>query len=461
MDKGEEGEIDSGRMGMNLTFRFFTDPVEPKKTTNCYDDRSSILFSTVACFFAYTHCPLDISSDSLFWPRHNNTSVRYPKLTEDKSCDIAIIGGGVVGALVGYQLAKAGLSVTILERDRIGLGSTSASTALILYELDENLIDLQRKLGKEKAGLAYALSLGSFPLLEDLLAETGIECGFQKKRSIYLSTDANDDIEAEYAARNAQGFDVRFLDANSVRSEFALDARAAIVSSPAAVLDPLALTRGLIERASKLGANIFEQTDVKRIERGTKTQRVETDTGYTVRATHVIVATGYESQSYLEKPIVDLKSSYVIVSEPVPDLAAHWLQNHVLWETARPYLYVRTTSDHRIMVGGGDEDVVDPQQRDALLREKSERLLSKFRKLLPDMPFALSTAWAGTFGETRDGLGFIGSPKEWTGVQFALGFGGNGINMGIIAADILSRCCQGNLPKEAALFSFERKTEGM
>jgi glycine/D-amino acid oxidase-like deaminating enzyme len=61
-----------------------------------------------------------------------------------------MIGGGIVGSLVAYQLAKKGLSVVVLERDAIGLGSTSASTALILYELDESLTDLQKKLGKEK-----------------------------------------------------------------------------------------------------------------------------------------------------------------------------------------------------------------------------------------------------------------------------------------------------------------------
>jgi glycine/D-amino acid oxidase-like deaminating enzyme len=102
-------------------------------------------------------------------------------------------------------------------------------------------------------------------------------------------------------------------------------------------------------------------------------------------------------------------------------------------------LYARTTSDNRIMVGGEDDPFRNPAHRDARLPEKAKILLGKARRLFPRIEMELAYAWAGTFGETKDSLPFIGAhPEVDDRVLFALDYGANGMPFGAIAAEILS-----------------------
>jgi glycine/D-amino acid oxidase-like deaminating enzyme len=129
----------------------------------------------------------------------------------------------------------------------------------------------------------------------------------------------------------------------------------------------------------------------------------------------------------------------------------------VIWDTADPYIYLRTTPDRRIIMGGYDEPFRDPGKRDQLLTTKAALLQRRFRQLFPRIPFELATAWAGTFGKTNDGLPFIGEypgiPRTW----FALGYGGNGITYSVIAAQLLRDRLTEGVSLDADLYGFNRK----
>jgi len=110
-------------------------------------------------------------------------------------------------------------------------------------------------------------------------------------------------------------------------------------------------------------------------------------------------------------------------------------------------------------MGGYDEPFRDPEKRDRLLNAKAGFLLRRFRQLFPRIPFEIATAWAGTFGTTRDGLPFIGEypglPRTW----FALGYGGNGITYSVIAAQLLRDRLTGEISADTDLYGFERKPD--
>lgn len=76
--------------------------------------------------------------------------------------------------------------------------------------------------------------------------------------------------------------------------------------------------------------------------------------------------------------------------------------------------------------------------------------------MFPDTPFEVAYSWAGTFGETKDGLAYIGSPAERPDAYFALGYGGNGITMSMIAARIITDLYLGRPNPDARLFRFDR-----
>src|SRR4029434_9404128 len=95
---------------------------------------------------------MDLKTGDLYWPRlAGSRTDRYPPPDRDVRCDVAVIGGGVTGALTAYHLARAGAGVVVLDRRAIGCGSTSASTGLLQYEIDTPLYKLIDLLGADHA----------------------------------------------------------------------------------------------------------------------------------------------------------------------------------------------------------------------------------------------------------------------------------------------------------------------
>ena len=130
----------------------------------------------------------------------------------------------------------------------------------------------------------------------------------------------------------------------------------------------------------------------------------------------------------------------------------------MIWESARPYLYVRSTVDGRIVAGGEDVDFVDEAKRDKLLARKTKTLEKKIRKMFPHVSWKLASAWTGTFAESKDGLPYIGPHKDFPGAQFALGYGGNGITFATIASAIIPDLISGTKNSDSRLFRFDRRS---
>jgi glycine/D-amino acid oxidase-like deaminating enzyme len=182
---------------------------------------------------------------------------------------------------------------------------------------------------------------------------------------------------------------------------------------------------------------------------------LRTDRGFRVSARRIIFAAGYESEDYLEEKVSVLKSTYAVVTQPIPDLSG-WPTEYLLWETKRPYVYLRTTDDKRILMGGEDIPFRNPRRRDGKIPQKSRRLLRRLHEMLPQYPIEAEYCWAGTFAETKDSLPYIGRSPEIPNACFALGFGGNGITFGVLAADILCDLHCGRANPNAHLFRFGR-----
>jgi len=153
--------------------------------------------------------------------------------------------------------------------------------------------------------------------------------------------------------------------------------------------------------------------------------------------------------------VEQLSSTYAVISERFAG-SEFWYENALIWETATPYLYMKVTPDNRIVIGGKDVPLSNPERRDALLPSKAKQLQHSFEKLFPFIPFRIDFQWAGTFSNTKDGLPFIGSIPERPHTYFALGFGGNGITFSQIAAQLICDQFLGKKNPDIGLFSFNR-----
>lgn len=401
---------------------------------------------------------MDIRTDNPFWLMKNGLLKVYPSLKADISTDYAIIGGGITGALIAWYLTKAGISTAVFDRRHIGMGSTCASTALLQYEIDTPLYKLAEMVGEKNAARSYKLCIAAIDALEAIAKKLKLN-DFERKPSFCYASrkkDVPDQIEKEYEIRRKHDIDVEIWSEKEIAAKFPFAAPAALYSpKDAAQTDAYRLTHALHQDAISAGARVFDKTEIKEVEHKPRGVVLKTQNGCVVKAKKLVVASGYESVNYLPFNIIRLHSTFALVSEPVEEKEV-WHQNCLIWETARPYLYMRTTSDNRVIVGGKDEPFQSPGKRDKLLNRKTREIVAAFHRKFPEINLVPDFKWAGTFAETADGLPYIGSIRQFPNTIFALGFGGNGITFSQIAAEIISDQAAGKKNADAPIFSFER-----
>jgi glycine/D-amino acid oxidase-like deaminating enzyme len=252
-----------------------------------------------------------------FWLIKDGLPFTFPKLDHDVETEVAIIGAGISGALVRYHLVEAGIDCVTLDARTIGLGSTCASTSLLQYEIDVPLHELIKMIGKEKAQRAYQLCSEAIDVLGEISEKMKLNT-FERKKSLYYAAYKKDvhGLKKEYEARKEAGFDVSYLDENELEAEFGIKAHGAILSQQGAQTNAYMFTHCLLQHKKRgQELNIFDRTPVTKIKHSKSGVVLKTESGYTVKAKKLIYATGYEVVDFIDKKIVDLLSTYAVVSE--------------------------------------------------------------------------------------------------------------------------------------------------
>jgi glycine/D-amino acid oxidase-like deaminating enzyme len=327
--------------------------------------------------------------------------------------------------------------VVVLDRRAPVHGSTAASTAMLQFEIDEPLTMLGRRIGMEKAGRAWRRSLRATHDLVDLVTHQGIRCGLEPRDALYLT---GGDIGArglkwESEARDRAGIPGDFLDKTALRSRFGIDRTGAILSPDCAVANPVQLAAGLLRRAGTRGAKIFSPVNVTGV--NATPREVTLDAGrYAITAKFVVFCTGYEVLRGLPVRGATISSTWAIASRPHAKYP-RWLDRTIVWEASTPYLYLRTTPDGRLIAGGEDEDIDQPNYRVRNIERKAAELASKAQVLIPGLEFRPSRKWTGAFGESVDGLPFIDAVPGMPRCFVVMGFGGNGTVYSMIASQIV------------------------
>jgi glycine/D-amino acid oxidase-like deaminating enzyme len=399
---------------------------------------------------------MDLRTNNPFWLMKSGIFKTYPSLDRDVHTDVAIIGGGISGALMAWYLSQAGISAVVADRRHIGMGSTAASTALLQYEIDTPLIELIKMRNEKEAVLSYLLCLESIFELENICRKLPVDPCFTLKPSIQYASYKKHTaaLYKEYQKRKEIGIYVDWLEPADIKEKLGFEAPGAILSKHAAELDAYHLTHDILNHCSNNGIDIYDHTEIVDFKHEKKKIILQTGEGKKITAKKIVLASGYESLKYIPKKIAELDTTYAIASEPLK-MKDFWYKNSLIWETSRPYLYLRITNDNRILVGGSDSPFSSPAKRDAALPKKSRLLESKFKKLFPGIPFKTDFQWAGTFASTKDGLPYIGCIDKYPNTYFALGCGGNGITFSVIAAKIIRDDIQGITNPYADIFSFK------
>jgi glycine/D-amino acid oxidase-like deaminating enzyme len=291
--------------------------------------------------------------------------------------------------------------------------------------------------------------------LHSLSARTrqlGIRCDVTRRDTLYLAGNVLDDagMEKEREARRTIGIETELLPRAELKSRYSINRPAALLSHGDFTLDPRRLTGGYLRAAIANGAKLYAPVEVTDIETHRNGVTAATKAGPTIRARHVVFATGYEVPKFVPGDGHRIASTFAIATRP--QRRKLWPDEALIWESSDPYLYMRTTPDGRVICGGEDEDFADDEKRDALIGRKAAAIGRKLQRLFPALDVAPEFQWAGSFGTTDTGLPLIGAVPRKQNCWAILGFGGNGITYSRIAADIVSAALAGKKDPDADLY---------
>lgn len=393
---------------------------------------------------------MDLHTGCLYWPSTVKNKIKRPTNPQHSEYyDAVIVGAGVSGALCAYTLANEGLKIAVIDKHPAGSGSSSANTGLLQFSNDIMLHKLIEQIGEEKAVRFYHLckqAIDDLEVVSNALADTS---EMVRRKSIYYASSEKDvpKLCKEFEVLKKYNFPVDFWSKDEVENHMPFSKPAALITYGDAEINPYLFVQNIMQYLDGKGVHIFENTEVVNVQNHNKGVCIKTSAG-TFTASNIIYATGYETPPLRGKMGADINRSYAIATEPVDNLS-EWEDQALIWETKRPYFYLRTTRDNRIIAGGLDEDEPEAPQNEDWIQNRAHRIKQEVEKLFPMMETKIAYAWGASFGESLDGLPFIGKHPDKEKVFYLLGYGGNGTVYSMLGSHIVRDLILG-LPNEDA-----------
>lgn len=399
----------------------------------------------------------DLRTGRSVWEGRRLPALPGGPLGRRRTADVLVVGAGISGAMVADALSEAGCRVLIVDRRRPLAGSTSASTALLQYDLDLPLVHLGRRIGQERAVRVWRRSKLALDALRERVRRLAIDADCVERDSLYLDGDVLGpaELREEAAARRRAGFEVSFVPPRDVAGEYGIRGRSGLLSRGNLAADPRRLAHGFLRAAVARGATVAWPVQVVSVHPRGRGVRAETAGGQTIEARHLVFATGYELPKGVPSAGHAIVSTFAIATRPQPRRL--WPGSCFIWEASDPYLYVRVGPEGRVLCGGEDAPFADSASRDALLPAKTKALERKLRALLPGIDSRAVDAWCGSFGASVTGTPSIGAVPGMPNCYAVLGYGGNGITFSALAAQVLRSRILGTTDPDADLFAFRRR----
>jgi glycine/D-amino acid oxidase-like deaminating enzyme/nitrite reductase/ring-hydroxylating ferredoxin subunit len=216
-------------------------------------------------------------------------STSFPALTGDIDVEVAMIGGGIAGLCTAWELSRAGARVAVLEADRIAAGVSGYTTAKLTAQHGLLYAHLRSVFGVEAAQLYASSQLAAIQRVDEVAQELGIDCELERRPAYtYLGPERSGEIEAEVAAATQAGLPASLV----TDTNLPFPVGAAIRVEGQAQFHPRRYLLGLAGDLLANGGQVFERTRVVDLDHG-QPCRVRTESGATVTARDVVVATHY------------------------------------------------------------------------------------------------------------------------------------------------------------------------
>jgi sarcosine oxidase subunit beta len=380
----------------------------------------------------------------------------------DRSVQVVVIGGGIIGTAITYYLAKRGADVVLLEEHTLASGTSGACSGAITMQT-------------KGVGTKLKLAMESKRIYRDLSHELGEDLEYQEDGSMIVA-ETKGELEYLHDLHRKQqkaGLGTELLEGKAVRErQPALSAKvlAAIHCPTDGKVNPLKVTAGFAEAARKKGARLFRCTAATRVEASKgRVKAVVTDSGK-IETEWVVNAAGIwaprlAQQLGLEIPIRP-RRGILIVSEAVhPFIHGSILSAKYLLAKYGPPpggsqgisggLSLRFTKRGNLLFGSTREFVGEKRNSTyagiAFVAKEAVRILPIIKNL------HFIRAFAGLRPATPDGLPILGPVEGLEGFVVAAGHEGDGISLSPITGQFIAGfIAQGRMPDSMSDLTLSR-----
>ncbi len=384
-------------------------------------------------------------------------------LRHDATADVCVIGAGISGLSVAYELTQRGASVVVVDQNAIGHGQTCNTTAHLVTALDERYFELERLHGRHGSALTRLAHAAAIERIESIVRTEAIDCSFARLDGyIFVPLSRSDPVELLHrelaAATRAQAV------AEILPTTPGLAVQTPCLRFPRqAQFHPLRYIEGLARAIRDHRGRIFTGTRVTSVDAGERIV-VQTQDHFTVSAGAAVVATNRPIRERTDTlPAQTPFRSFVIALKLPAGAVPPSLYWDGYWDDDTPYHYVRVahaTDGHDLLiVGGEDEEITDP----AVLLTPDDLAaracrLQEWARLHFPMVGEVTHRWHGCILEPDDELAFIGRLNDHDrNVYIVSGDSGNGMTYAAIAGMILPELIAGRDHPWAAIYSPMRK----
>jgi gamma-glutamylputrescine oxidase len=348
-----------------------------------------------------------------------------PPLAKDIECDVLIVGGGFSGMSAAAEFLRKGLKVVVIEKNIIGGSSSGRSAGFLTPDSELELHQLVRRYGTKAAAEILEAPCRGIDRIVDTIKKHDIQCGLIKQDSLFLGLGAGgvEAVESERECRASVGFtDQRTYDETQLKEILGAQGYTAGIRYTGTYgVNPLACLQGLKDLLIDNGMQVFESTEMERLEEHT----AYTHAG-SVTADHIIIAVDKLTNDI--SPLADETfhaQTFLSVTEPLTDKELRVLfpsgEQMQCWDSKLVYTYFRLTADNRLLLGGGTPITTflkDAYNNPGIMR----RIIKDFRSHFPRLDsLSFMQFWPGQIDMTRDLLPVIARPPGQEHVRFILG----------------------------------------
>ncbi len=368
----------------------------------------------------------------------------------ERSCDVAVIGGGYTGTSAALHLAERGTDVTLLEAEEIGNGGSGRNVGLVnagLWMLPDDIV----KAAGPDYGERINTVLGNSPqLVFELIKKHGIQCEAQPTGTLHCAHSKGGyaylkERETQWQRRGAP---VKLLErvqaAEMVGSK---SFHGALLDRRAGTVQPLAYVIGLAKAAAGAGAKLHEYSPVTRLVREDGRWRLDTRGGI-LRARAVILA----ANGYIDKLFDHLKKNFIpfhwfqFATGPLPERVRRTILpgGQGAWDTATVLSSYRLDQAGRLIVGSVGQI---EGWANGLHQKWAQRTI---RRVFPQVGnFDLEYGWHGVIAMTADHIPrfHILGPDLF----MAASYNGRGIGPGTVFGKLLAGLAMGASSDEMPL----------